>query len=99
MTENSEDLNRKCLILRDKELHLNRGEIDVKGPHAEGRILLKTREASSTKEATKWVEMGPGRSAQPISGPIRAPFDLAVIHTIYTLREKLTLVTGIDRLW
>jgi hypothetical protein len=37
--ENSEDLNRKCGILRDKELHLNRREIDVKSPHAEERIL------------------------------------------------------------
>jgi hypothetical protein len=25
--------------LRDKELHLNRGETDVKGPHAVGGIL------------------------------------------------------------
>jgi hypothetical protein len=38
-TENSEDLNRKCQILQDKELQLNHEETDVKGPHAEGRIL------------------------------------------------------------
>ena len=38
-TENSKHLNRKCWILRDKELHLNRGETDVKGPHAVGGRL------------------------------------------------------------
>jgi hypothetical protein len=37
--ENSEDPDRKCGILREKELHLNRGETDVKGPHAVGGIL------------------------------------------------------------
>jgi hypothetical protein len=37
--ENSEDPDRKCWILRDKELHLNRGETNVNGPHAEGGIL------------------------------------------------------------
>jgi hypothetical protein len=30
-TGNSKDPNRKCWILRGKELHLNRGETDVKG--------------------------------------------------------------------
>jgi hypothetical protein len=37
--ENSEDPDRKCQILRDKELHLNCGETDVKGPHEVGGIL------------------------------------------------------------
>jgi hypothetical protein len=37
--ENSKDPNRKGQILRDKELHLNRGETNVKGPHAVGGIL------------------------------------------------------------
>jgi hypothetical protein len=37
--ENSEDPDRKYRILRVKELHLNRGETDVKGPHAVGGIL------------------------------------------------------------
>jgi hypothetical protein len=37
--ENSEDPDRKCEILQDKELHLNHGETDVKGPHAVGGIL------------------------------------------------------------
>jgi hypothetical protein len=32
--ENSKDLDRRCLSLRDKELCPNRGEDDVKGPHA-----------------------------------------------------------------
>jgi hypothetical protein len=36
---NFEDSDRKGRILRDKELHLNSGETDVKGPHAEGRRL------------------------------------------------------------
>jgi hypothetical protein len=79
-TENSEDLNRKCWILQDKELHLNRGEIDVKGPHAEWRTL-KTREASPMKAATKWAKMVQGWSAQvgrpdPFLGPFVPPFDL-----------------------
>jgi hypothetical protein len=37
--ENSEDLDRKCRILQDKELHLNHRETDIKGPHAVGGIL------------------------------------------------------------
>jgi hypothetical protein len=37
--KNPEDPDRKCRILRDKELHLNRGETNVKGPHAEGERL------------------------------------------------------------
>jgi hypothetical protein len=37
--ENSEDPNRKCRILRDKELHLNCGKTNVKGTHAVGGIL------------------------------------------------------------
>jgi hypothetical protein len=37
--ENSKDPDKKCRILRDKELHLNRRETDVKGPHAVGGIL------------------------------------------------------------
>jgi hypothetical protein len=37
--ENSEDKDRKCLILWDKELHLNHGETDINGPHAVGEIL------------------------------------------------------------
>jgi hypothetical protein len=37
--ENSEDLNKKCWILRDKELYPNRGETDIKGPHVEGRTF------------------------------------------------------------
>jgi hypothetical protein len=37
--KNSRDPDRKCRILRDKELHLNRRETSVKGPHAAGGIL------------------------------------------------------------
>jgi hypothetical protein len=68
--ENSEDLNKKCWILRDKELYPNRVETNVKGPQVEGRTFWKTREAMSTKQVMRWAEMGPG---QPILGPIRAP--------------------------
>jgi hypothetical protein len=32
--ENSEDLDRKCWSLRDKEPYPNCGETDAKGPHA-----------------------------------------------------------------
>jgi hypothetical protein len=53
----------KCWILRDKELYPNHRETDVKGLHAEGRNFYKTQEVPSTKEATKWAEMGPGRPA------------------------------------
>ena len=61
--KNSEDLNRKVLILRDKGPYLNRGETDVKGPHADKGRLQKTREASHAKEAVTCAEVGPGRSA------------------------------------
>jgi hypothetical protein len=37
--ETSEDPVRNCQILLDKELHLNRRETDVKGPHAVGGIF------------------------------------------------------------
>jgi hypothetical protein len=36
------------------------------------------------KEAANWAEMGPGRPAQPISGPSRPPFDLGVSRAIYS---------------
>jgi hypothetical protein len=42
--ENSEDPDRKCWILRDKELHLNRGETNDKGPHAVAGVqVIKIR--------------------------------------------------------
>jgi hypothetical protein len=40
------------------------------------------------KEAVGWTEVGPGRPAQPISGPSRPPFDLAAIQTIYSSEAK-----------
>jgi hypothetical protein len=33
--KNSKGLDRRCRSLHDKELYLNCGEDDVKGPHAE----------------------------------------------------------------
>jgi hypothetical protein len=41
------------------------------------------------KEATGWAEVGPGRSAQPISGPSQPPFDIAAIRTIDSLEAKI----------
>jgi hypothetical protein len=40
------------------------------------------------KEVTVWVEMGPGRPAQPIPGPSQPPFDLAAIRAIYSPEAK-----------
>jgi hypothetical protein len=40
------------------------------------------------KEATGWVEVGPGRPTQPILGPSQPPFDLAAIRTIYSPEAK-----------
>jgi hypothetical protein len=40
------------------------------------------------KEAANWAEVGPGRSAQLISGPSQPPFDLAAIRTIYSPEAK-----------
>jgi hypothetical protein len=36
------------------------------------------------KETAGWAEVGPGRPAQPISGPSQHPFDLAAIRAIYS---------------
>jgi hypothetical protein len=36
------------------------------------------------KEATDWAEVGPGRPAEPSSGPCQPSFDLATIWTIYS---------------
>jgi hypothetical protein len=35
------------------------------------------------KEATNWAEMGPGRPAQPVRGPV-APFNLGASRAIYS---------------
>jgi hypothetical protein len=40
------------------------------------------------KQAVGWAEVGPGRSAQPISKPRRPPFDLAAIRVIYSPEAK-----------
>jgi hypothetical protein len=36
------------------------------------------------KEAANWAEIGPGRPAQPISGPSQPPFDLDASRAIYS---------------
>jgi hypothetical protein len=41
-----------------------------------------------TKEAAGWAEVGPGRPAQPISGPSHPPFDLVTIWAIYSPEAK-----------
>jgi hypothetical protein len=40
------------------------------------------------KEVAGWAEVGPGRPAQPISGPSQPPFDLAAIWSIYSPKAK-----------
>jgi hypothetical protein len=73
--QNSRDLNIRYWSLRDKELYLNRGEDDVKGPHAEGSKSAIDRETSGRN----WAEpgrngprqVGLGQPAWPVSGPVR----------------------------
>jgi hypothetical protein len=74
--------------LRDKKLHPIRRETDDKGPHAEGERSRRLGNRHRAKEATGWAEVGPGRLAQPISGPSQPPFDLATIRTIYSPEAK-----------
>jgi hypothetical protein len=50
--------------LRDKELYINRGEDDVKGPHAEGSKSTIDREASRREMGPNRAETGMGRSAK-----------------------------------
>jgi hypothetical protein len=52
----------------------------------EGSRRLGNRHQS--KEAAGWAEVGPGRSAQPISEPSQPPFDLAAIRAIYSPEDK-----------
>jgi hypothetical protein len=83
-TENSENPDRKCRILRDKELHLNRGETDVKGPHVVGGYSRRLRKQHQAKEAASWAEVGLGRPALATSRPGRPPFNLDAIWAIYS---------------
>jgi hypothetical protein len=67
--------------LRDKELRPIRRETDDKGPHAEGGGYRRLRKQHRAKQATNWVEVGSGRSAQagrpsPFRGLVGTPFDL-----------------------
>jgi hypothetical protein len=49
----------------------------------------RLRNQHLAKEVTGWAEVGPGRPAQagrtnPFRGPVRPPFDLAVIRAMYS---------------
>jgi hypothetical protein len=62
-TENSEDPNRKCRILRDKELHLNRGETMSNLQHGRGDSRSNDGEALpvlSTREGFAMVPLSTG---------------------------------------
>jgi hypothetical protein len=51
----------------------NRGEDDVKGPHASGSKSTIDREVSGSETGQNRAEtgIGPGRPAWPVSGPVR----------------------------
>jgi hypothetical protein len=53
-----------------------------------GEGSRRLRKQHQAKQAVGWAEVGPGRSAQPISKPSRPPFDLAAIRTIYSREAK-----------
>jgi hypothetical protein len=82
------DSTRKQQILDDKHSSLNREGNNVKGPHASAHKWGIAREATVRKPGPNWAEMGPGRSAQPILSPVRHPFDLAALRTIYSPSAK-----------
>jgi hypothetical protein len=44
----------------------------------------RLRNQHQEKEAAGWAEVGPGRPAQPISGPSQPPFNLTAIRAIYS---------------
>jgi hypothetical protein len=75
--------------MRDNELHLNRRETDVKGPHEAGGILYKTREATPGKEGRKLGRSGP-RTADPahFEAQLPPPLDLVANQTIYTPEDE-----------
>jgi hypothetical protein len=62
---NSEDLDRKCLSLHDKEPYPNCGETDAKDPHVGSRKFQKTREATGRKPGLNWAQAGRPRPAGP----------------------------------
>jgi hypothetical protein len=68
--QNSRDLNRRCWTLRDKELYLNHGEDDVKGPHAEGSKSTIDREVLGSETGPNRAETGLGWWARPVSGSV-----------------------------
>jgi hypothetical protein len=54
------------------------------GPTCRRENTLEDSRSIVHEGGHEWAEMGPRRSAHPISRPIRAPFDLVAIQTIYS---------------
>jgi hypothetical protein len=53
-----------------------------------GEYSRRLKKQHQAKEATGWVEVGPGRPAEATSRPSRPPFDLAAIRAIYSLEAR-----------
>jgi hypothetical protein len=82
--ENSEDPDRKCRILRDKELRLNREKSDVKGLYPVGGILWKSREATTSEGGRGLGQSGPRPAGLAHFEAQLPPLDLAASQTIYS---------------
>jgi hypothetical protein len=82
--ENSEDPDRKCRILREKELHLTAEKLTSRFHMQKGEDSRGLGKHHRAKEAMIWAEIAPGRPAQPTSRPSRPPFDLATSRAIYS---------------
>jgi hypothetical protein len=91
---NSEDLVRKVSILEgqgassNSERHWRQGPTYGRGKDLEDLGTDTGRRRPQTEP--KWAQagrprpVGPGRPAQPISGPSRTPFDLGASQAIYS---------------
>jgi hypothetical protein len=64
--------------LRDKELYLNRGEDDVKGPHAEGSKSTIDREVSGSETGPNRVDRAQAGRPGLFRARFATPFDLGV---------------------
>jgi hypothetical protein len=102
--ETSRDLNIRCWSLRDKELYLNRGEDDIKGPHAYGSKSTIDREASGSGPGPKQAQAG---RPSPFSCRFTMPFDLCAplpppaatsIHSLESRRHEGEASGGSRRL-
>jgi hypothetical protein len=63
--------------------------LTAKETTSKAHMQVHTNEESREKQPGRkprpnWAKTSPGRSAQPIPGPVRRPFDLATIQTIYS---------------